>query len=34
MAGDAARFLKGLLDDRLMESPGDRLPIQETRFKG
>lgn len=27
IAGDTARFLKGLLDDRLAESPGDRLPV-------
>lgn len=26
IAGDTARFLKGLLDDRLVESPGDRFP--------
>jgi hypothetical protein len=32
IAGEAARFRKGLFDDRLMESEGDRLPSTKNKI--
>lgn len=32
IAGEAARFRKGLFDDRLTESPGDRLPNSRNKI--